>query len=93
MGWQSFSNGSASGSGELVIAAGVTIVGQEGVVLSGDCATLNVGTEGVRFGVVSEPGSLMMVNCTATELHGHRRSVGRRVDLPSIWRCQSLAPR
>ena len=43
------------GYGPLVLAAGVTVVGQEGVALSGELAGLEVRAEGVRFESVDLP--------------------------------------
>ena len=61
------------GYGPLRIADGVTLVGQEGAVLEGKQAGLEVKTEGVRFeslhfplGVIVRNGSLTMVKCTST---------------------------
>ena len=62
------------GYGPLQIAAGVTMVGEEGAVLSGGHAGLAVEAEGVRFESLHLPrgvrvkclGSLKMVKCTAT---------------------------
>ena len=59
--------------GMLQIAAGVTLVGQEGVVLTGHNRQL-VQSEGVRFEslhlpqgvVIRKGGSLTMVKCTST---------------------------
>jgi len=59
--------------GTLQIAAGVTLVGQEGVLLSGENRRLQVASEGVRFeslhlpqGVGIRSGSLTMAKCTST---------------------------
>ena len=62
------------GYGPLQIAAGVTMVGEEGAVISGGHAGLAVEAEGVRFESLHLPwgvrvkclGSLKMVKCTAT---------------------------
>jgi len=61
------------GFGPMEIAAGVTVVGQEGVVLSGEQARLEVRAEGVRFESVDLPrsvridrGSVSMETCTST---------------------------
>jgi len=61
------------GFGPLVIAAGVTIVGQEGVELAGEHARLRVRAEGVRFVSMDLPRgaeivsrSMTMENCTIT---------------------------
>ena len=64
------------GYGPLHIAAGVTLVGQEGVVLSGDRDRLEVQTEGVSLDSMHFPqgveiksgGSATMTKCTSTGL-------------------------
>jgi len=53
-----------AGYGPPQIAAGVSIVGQEGVVLSGWHARLKVSTKGVSFDSM-EGGSLTMTRCTS----------------------------
>jgi len=63
-----------AGYGPLQIAAGVTLVGQEGVVLSGEHRRLKVESEGVSFVSLHLPlgvrihsgGSLTMTKCTST---------------------------
>ena len=59
--------------GQLMIAAGVTLVGQEGVALAGYYARLVVESEGVSFesmhlplGVMIREGGLTMKKCTST---------------------------
>jgi len=62
------------GYGPLKIAAGVTLIGQEGVVLSGKQARLELQAEGVSFDSVHFPqrvmilygGSATMTKCTST---------------------------
>jgi len=57
---------SGENGGRLEIAAGVTLVGQEGAVLLGNLARLVVTTEGVRFESLNFPQGLAIVNGSVT---------------------------
>jgi len=88
----------------LQIAAGVTLVGQEGAVLAGEdyYAALQVSTNGVRFVSMDFPegvdirsgGSLTMKNCTSTgkSIHAQR---GARLAMEDcrVFGCDTHTPR